>query len=98
MLRDPTSMAVSRYGKHHLAGIEVEPTFEAAWAAQRSDHLADRGLDGGPIRNFPYGGVCALGEQLQRLYSLARRDKVCVVFLEDMARDPPSALKDVAAF
>lgn len=98
MLRDPTAMAESLYAKHCLVGLEEAPTFEAAWQAQRPEHLADRRLDGPPIPNFPYGDVCALGQQLRRLYAQVSRARVRVVFLEDLARDPRVVIGDVASF
>lgn len=98
LLRDPTEMAASLYLKHVLVGIETAPTLEAAWAAQRPEHLADRGLETGPIPSFPYAEVCALGRQLQRLYALVRRDRVLVLFLDDLARDPAGVIREVGAF
>lgn len=98
LLRDPTEMAESLYLKHVLVGIETAPTLEAAWAAQKPGHLADRGLEAAPIPSFPYAEVCALGRQLQRLYAQVRRDRVLVLFLEDLARDPAEVIGQVASF
>lgn len=98
MLRDPTEMAQSLYLKHVLAGIETAPTLEDAWAAQKAEHLADRGLEAAPIPSFPYAEVCALGRQLQRLYAQVPPHRVLLVFLDDLARDPAGMIRQVSSF
>jgi hypothetical protein len=98
VLRNPVEMALSLYHHHKRAGIEVEPSFEAAWRAQRPDHLADHPLDGRVIRNFPYADACSLGSQLQRLYRRVDRGRVLVVLLDDLAARPAPTVADVCRF
>ena len=95
IVRNPVGMALSLYHHHKRAGIEVEPTFEAAWHAQRPCHLAELPRNGRVIRNFPYADVCSLGSQLQRLYQRVDRSRVLVVLLEDLAACPASVVTQV---
>jgi hypothetical protein len=98
VVRHPIDMALSLYHHHKRVGIEVEPTFEAAWCAQRSCHLAELPREGRVIRNFPYADVCSLGAQLQRLYKWVDRSRVLVVLLEDLAARPGPNIAGVCGF
>jgi hypothetical protein len=45
-----------------------------------------------------YGAACSLGEQVERLYARVSRDRVYVLLLEDLKKDPRQAYIDVLAF
>ncbi|MCS3904372.1 hypothetical protein J2T55_002408 [Methylohalomonas lacus] len=88
MLRNPVEMAPSLHGQLLFVGRENVVDFETAW------HLQERRLRGEAIPgNCPdpeflqYRKACSLGEQLERLYKTVSRDRVLVIFLEDIEND-----------
>jgi hypothetical protein len=78
--------------------VETAETFGEAWGRQRPQHLADREVGGLAISDFPYEDVCSVGRQLLRLYTHARRDRVLLVLLEDLAARPEQVLATVCDF
>jgi len=98
-VRNPLDMAPSLHNQAVVAGVEQIQDFEEAWWAMR-----DR-VNGQRISLFckepsflQYGSACSLGEQLKRLYDIVPRERVLVVVLDDIARDPASQYARVLEF
>lgn len=87
-IRNPVDMAYSLHGQNLKYGAENINDFEEAWRAQK---------DRGKGRRIPfschipdsliYGQACSLGTQLKQLLQRVPRERVLIVFLEDMKHD-----------
>lgn len=97
-LRNPVDMAVSLFHEMRFNGSEPAPTLEAAWREQERRRQGPCHLNGTDISHLQYGKVCRLGEQLDRLYELVGRERVHVVFLDDLRSDPSQEFRKVLAF
>ncbi len=88
-LRDPVAMFLSYHNQALAALLEDRTDPREAWelSARRR-----RGLDVPPACDEPrlldYPEVCATGSQLERLLATVPRDRVLVLFLDDIAADP----------
>lgn len=98
-LRSPVAMAHSLHGHLLHGGREHEPDFAAAWSAaeERRQGLGLGKLAGEPS-HLVYPDACALGTQLERLYTLVPRSRVLTVLLDDLGRDPGAEYRRVLAF
>lgn len=89
LLRNPIEMAPALHEQMYFSGDEDLVSFEAAWRAQA--HRAEGKLLPRCCREprfLQYREACNLGAQLDRLYRQVGRERVLVLFLEDMKRDP----------
>lgn len=99
MLRNPVEMAQSFYRYERESRRECLPTFEEAWRSS-----PDRRIGRSPSkwckdpRWHDYQKVCSLGEQLQRVYDRIGKQRVLVIFLEDMQTDPRREYEKVIRF
>ena len=98
-IRNPINMVQSLHSQRVKEGIETEMSFENAWSLQ-----ADR-ENGNFVPVFCtdpklllYGKICSLGKQLDRLYKLIPRNKVFVIVLDDLKRDPTGVFKETLKF
>lgn len=88
-VRNPITMAPSLHQQRIFGGEEPLIEFGDAWRAQ----FPKRARSSIPNGHFDpevyaYGAFCQMGAQLERLYSLVPREKVLVIFAEDMQSDP----------
>lgn len=99
MLRSPIELAISDHGQLVYTFNEDIEDFETAWRAQEDrrngNRIPKRCLHPGSLL---YGEANRLGEQLERLYSIVSRERVHVIFLEDMKNDPARVYRRVAEF
>jgi hypothetical protein len=88
-LRHPVDLATSVHGQLVRTGRETEPNFAKAWALQgaRRAAPAPRRPDHNPADQL-YGDMARLGAQVDRLLTIAPREQVLFLFLEDMRHDP----------
>ncbi len=90
MLRNPVDMAQALHWQYYRSGyIEDIRDFQEAWKAQeqrRHGALIPR-LCRAPD-TLQYQEYCMLGKQLQRLYQHVPRERVMVILLEEMKRNP----------
>lgn len=98
-LRDPVEMAPSLHGQIHFSGGENEADFRRAWELQTARangrHLPRLSNQKSHLQYFQ---ACALGQQLTRLFEVVPRERVCVIWLEDMAKDAQSSYDRVLEF
>ena len=89
MVRNPIEMAQSWHTELVYKGWEHVRSFEAAW---RLSPERRRGRQVRPWCREPkcldYQSICRLGEQIERLYKIVPKERVLVVVLDDMARNP----------
>jgi hypothetical protein len=88
--RNPVEMAVSLHDQKRFTGDEPLTEFYEAWQAQE-DRLSGRVslpptcMD---VKHLMYGPSCKHGALLQRLYELVPRERVLVLFMDDMKASP----------
>jgi len=105
LLRNPIEMAQSLHNQKRATGHELEDDFEKAW------RLNEIRSAGEPIKIFGlqnkehvdyshmnYKITCRIGTQLEKLFSLINKDKVLIVFLDDIKNEPQSEYNRVLNF
>jgi hypothetical protein len=99
MLRDPVEMAPALHGQLLLSGDENIDDFEEAWRAQTDRRLGSR-IPKWCVepRFLLYGDACSLGRQMERVYSVVPRERVLVLFLDDLRKDPREVYDRVLTF
>jgi hypothetical protein len=99
MVRPPLEMVVSMHAEQLWACTENVEDLERAW------RLREPRMAGGSLpalcedpRFLDYSSICRLGEQLDRLYSVVPRDRVKVIALDEMQRNPREIYQEVLGF
>lgn len=99
MLRNPCEMAPSLHKQLQLNRRETITDFREAW------NLQDQRRKGLRIpkecrdnRLLLYGEVCKLGEQLERLYRRVDKDRIKVVLLDHLRKNPEKEMKSIETF
>jgi len=94
LLRQPAKLIRSLYLENRKAGDEQHRSLAAAWHASLS-HDASAHRNPAAMR---YADVGRLGEQLERLYATVPRERVHVIFHEDLLRAPLQVYADTLQF
>ncbi len=98
MLRRPQDMCFSWY-LHMLRETEDQLEFASAWALQeeraRGNFLPPAAFN---PKLYQYGEVCSVGSQLEKVLEVASRDRVLVLFMEEVLADPHGGYREVAQF
>lgn len=95
-LRNPVTMAPSLHEQRVYEGAEPITDFEQAWKAQfpkRPASTVPRGYFDPKV--YEYGPYCRLGDQLERLFTQVPRERVLVVFMDDMKKDVEGVWRSV---
>src|SRR5271165_3086691 len=89
LVRNPIEMAVALHSQMLISGKENKSSFQAAWDLQ-AERRQGRQIPAfsWPNRFFFYGEVCLLGTQLQRLFAVAKENRVLTLVLDDIKADP----------
>jgi hypothetical protein len=99
-IRNPVEMAPSVHAQALYTQHEEIADFKEAWQAQE-DRMHGKRLPKN-CRNDParliYADVCRLGEQVERLFRQVSRDRVMVVFMDDMRADARRVYLDILDF
>lgn len=101
MLRNPVEMAFSLYSQHVAFGWETRSDFcEAVQADANATYrsLTAKAVPDKVVRASTYSEVCLLGDQLERLFAQVSRDRVMLVFVDDLIADSRSCYLSVVAF
>jgi hypothetical protein len=89
LLRHPAELAYSLQQEDLFHLIEDVTDFEESWNLQsereRGKYIPAACTD---HKFLLYGPRCLLGEQMERLYSQVREDRVHVLLLDDLRKDP----------
>jgi Sulfotransferase domain len=91
LLRNPLEMATSWHAEVRSLAEDNIFEFAAAW---RKQDARKNGRDLPPFCRDPslllYGAICSTGWQIRRLYSRVPRERVLVLFQDDLKHDPRS--------
>jgi len=89
MIRDPVDMACSLHGQAVFNGDEMEADFSRAWDLQ-SVRVYGGAVPSGckDPQLLLYGSLCQVGRQIRRLLDIVSTERVLVVNLEFLKRDP----------
>ncbi len=86
MLRNPVDMAPALHAEMLVHGLENVRDFATAWKLQyhrrHGRHIPALSNSWG--RQFQFAEVCALGTQLERLFTTVSRDRVLIILLDDI--------------
>ena len=98
-LRNPLALVPSLHAQRIREGLETELSLERAWEIQ-DERARGRGVPATcpDPQWLHYGRFGLLGEQLQRLLAAVPRERVLVVLLEDLQRDPRAEYRSLLAF
>ncbi|WP_372921898.1 sulfotransferase family protein [Roseovarius sp.] len=98
-LRNPVDMVASVHGQMVRGVREDERDLAAALALEPARRRGER-LPPGTQEpaDLVYSETCALGSQLARLYDNVDRERVHLVFMDDLRTDPRQAWIDLQAF
>jgi hypothetical protein len=99
ILRNPIDMAPSLHEELVFTGREDVADFAGAWELQeqrrRGENLPRMVVEPKLVQ---YRDLCSLGQQVERLLDLVPRERVKVILLEDVAKDPAAVYRDVLRF
>ncbi|MCO5054645.1 sulfotransferase [Thermomonas sp.] len=90
MVRNPLTMVPSMHGHHRYNGNELIEDLSEAWQLRGARSAGQKiGVRDGYLQpqHLAYHESCALGWQLQRLFSQVARERVHVIVLEDIVVD-----------
>lgn len=98
-VRNPYEMAISLHGQALRGKYENQLDFNVAWKLQRARR---RGANLPEACISPvlllYGDRCALGDQIERLYSMVSPENVCLVFFDDLVNNPAGLYNKIYEF
>jgi len=99
MLRNPVDMLYSLYHQLCFTGVEDQPSFEDALAAEEP---RKQGQDIPPRTNWVgtlyYREMATYSPQVQRYFDVFGREQVHVIILDDYKRDPEAAYAETLRF
>lgn len=99
LLRNPVEMAYSLHDQMIFSEFENEQDFEKAWDLQDSrsiGHNIPRRCQ--EPKFLQYRQACSLGHQVERLFRHCSRDRVHLVFTEDMKANPRQVYLQLLSF
>ncbi|MFT5598773.1 MAG: hypothetical protein ACI9V8_001278 [Urechidicola sp.] len=84
MIRNPIDMAISLHAEYIQTGWETVTSFRGAWDLQRT-RASGRSIPPmcPEVKALQYGGMCAVGEQVDRFFSLVSWEKVKSIFFDE---------------
>ena len=99
ILRNPIDMAPSLHEELVFTGREDVADFARAWELQeqrrRGENLPRMVVEPKLVQ---YRDLCSLGQQVERLLDLVPRERVKIILLEDVAKDPAAVYRDALRF
>ena len=100
MVRNPVEMAYSLHDELTYWGHEHIKQFDKAWRLspeRRVGRKITRRCQV-PPQWLDYQKVCLLGDQLERLFRLVPRERVLIIVLDDLKKDPRAEYQRVLEF
>lgn len=99
LLRNPIEMAPSLHEELVFTGREDVADFASAWTLQEvRRHGAHLPRMVWEPKYLQYGDLCSLGAQVERLFGRVPRERVKIILLEDVTRDPGGVYRSVLRF
>lgn len=99
LVRDPLAMLPSYHQRLRYLLQEDEPDFGKAWALQQGraqgKNIPKQCLD---ARLLLYSEIAKFGAQVQRLYSIAGRERTHVIVFDDLVADPLNVYRRALEF
>lgn len=97
-LRNPVDMAYSLHSEMHVNGNEPEPDFEQAWRLQDSRAAGNVPPTSMAPSHLQYRNACALGTMLKRVTDQIPPERLKILFIEDIAKQPQETLQQVLSY
>lgn len=97
-LRNPVDMAHSLHSEMHVNGNEPEPDFEKAWRLQDSRAAGKVSAMSMAPSHLQYRNACALGTLLKRVTDLIPPERIKILLIDDIAKQPQETLQDVLRY
>jgi hypothetical protein len=99
MLRNPLEMVYSLHSQQVFSLNEDEKDFAKAWALEK-DRKEGRRVPKScrAVQNLYYSQVAKYAEQLERLYRYFPKEKVLLIFLQDLKTDTRKVYQEVLGF
>lgn len=94
-LRNPVDMAYSLHSEMHVNGNEPEPDFETAWRLQTSRAAGNVPPTSIAPSHLQYRNACALGTLLKRVKDQIPPERLKILLIDDIAKQPQETLKKV---
>lgn len=99
-LRNPVEMAISMHSERVYQGEEPIASFYDAWKEEKNRTLG-LGIPSTMKKNslfLQYGQVCKHGFWLENLFSQISKEKVHIVLLDEIKKNPMNVFDDVLSF
>jgi hypothetical protein len=98
-IRNPLEMASAMHSTEVMVGHETEKSFERAWELQfeRKEGREIPAKCTEPMVLY-YGDICSTGKQLNRLFSLVKRENAFVYLFDDLKKNPRKVYKSILEF
>lgn len=101
-LRNPVEAALSMHAQKVSTGHELITNFENAWQLRHvrkaGSFEGTLGIDNGDAAHMSYLYACSFGSQLERLFSIVPRDRIFVIFIDDLKKDQERTLISLSKF
>lgn len=99
MLRNPVDLIAAEHSQLLFTGIEDQELLETAWALQ-SERANGNAIGPGCIepKLLQYAETASNGRHIQRLFSLAGRERVHIILFDDFAGDTRKSYLKVLSF
>jgi len=96
ILRSPVDLAYSWHSEAQYSEREADSSFERVWAERIEGGKAYVGP--GDPKLVDYAAVASIGSQLRRAISIVGRERLMILFHEDLVADPLPVYLDVLRF
>ncbi len=99
MIRNPIKMSYSLHEQQVFSLNEPEKDFLKAWDLQRERSLNKKtGFFTKEGQHLRYGDICKLGVQIERLYKIVPKEKIKIIVLDDIYKNPLKVYKETLSF
>lgn len=98
MLRDPIDMVHSLYYQNHWNGHEVATTLETALQLENARRRGNHVPPGAPPHALLYIDIGKFSRQIERYFNVFGRDRVHIVFYDNLRRDTANEFRRVLFF
>lgn len=101
-IRNPLEMAISLHAQKLFTGHEKIERFDEAWSVRNERLKGNKiGIFGGQAidaSHMAYNSACLLGDQIKDLLSYIPKNKVHIIVMDDLKRDPLRTWRSLCMF